>query len=96
MTAAAGLDETIHAPHRLRICAFLAATDEAEFGALRDMLGVSDSVTSKHVRVLEQAGYVQVSKPTGRGRVRTWVSLTSAGRAAFTGHVDALRQITGG
>ncbi len=65
----AGLDETIHAPHRLRICAFLASTDEAEFGTLRDLLGVSDSVTSKHLKVLEQAGYAKVSKPTGHGRV---------------------------
>jgi len=91
----AGLDETIHAPHRLRICAFLAATDEAEFSALRDLLGVSDSVTSKHLKVLEQAGYAKVSKPTGRGRVKTWVSLTPAGRTAFAAHVDALRRITG-
>lgn len=93
MTAA--LDETIHAPHRLRICAFLAATDVAEFGTLRDLLGVSDSVTSKHVRVLERAGYAKLSKPTGNGRVRTWIALTPAGRQAFAAHVAALRQITG-
>jgi DNA-binding MarR family transcriptional regulator len=98
MTSApeAGLDEVIHAPHRLRICAFLAVTDEAECGTLRDLLGVSDSVTSKHVRVLQEAGYATLSKPTGRGRVRTWVALTDAGRAAFAAHVAALHEITGG
>jgi len=97
MTAA--FDETIHAPHRLRICAFLDATASAEFSAIRDMLGVADSVVSKHVKVLQAAGYVSLDKPTGRGgRVRTWLSLTPAGRRAFAGHVRALRELveTGG
>lgn len=89
------LDETIHAPHRLRICAYLDATSSAEFGALRDMLGVADSVLSKHLKVLQDAGYVTLSKPTGRGRVKTWAGLTPEGRAAYAQHVAALRALIG-
>ena len=90
----AEFDEIVHAPHRLRICAFLGATSAAEFAALRDLLGVADSVVSKHVKVLQDAGYVKVTKPTGRGgRVRTWVELTPAGRAAYAGHVAALKNL---
>ena len=86
-------DETIHAPNRLRICAFLDATTSTEFSVLRDLLGVADSVLSKHLRVLQDGGYVEMTKPTGRGRVRTWVSLTPAGRRAYRSHVAALRAL---
>ncbi|GAA4941913.1 transcriptional regulator [Actinoplanes utahensis] len=89
-------DETIHAPHRLRICASLDATDSTEFGVLRDMLGVADSVLSKHLKVLQDAGHVTITKPTGRGRVKTWVSLTPSGRKAYAGHVAALRAMIDG
>lgn len=90
-----GLDEVIHAPHRLRICAYLEGASSVEFGALRDLLGVADSVVSKHLKVLQDAGYVTITKPTGRGRVRTWVELTPAGRQAYAAYVATLRQLIG-
>lgn len=87
-------DEIIHAPHRLRICAFLATLSEAEFGTLRDHLGVADSVLSKHLKVLAGAGYVELAKPVGTGgRMRTWVSLTREGRRAFRGHLAELQRM---
>lgn len=87
------LNEVIHAPNRLQICAFLTSVDRAEFSVVRDMLGVTDSVTSKHIKVLEQAGYVNIAKPTGQGRIKTWLKLTPSGRIAYTAHVDALRRL---
>lgn len=93
MTARPRFDETIHAPHRLQIAALLAAVDFAEFATVRDELGVSDSVLSKQVRVLEEAGYVKVSKVTVDSRQRTRLSLTPAGRRAYDGHVAALQEI---
>ena len=89
-------DEVVHAPHRLRICAFLDASSSAEFSVLRDLLGVADSVLSKHLKVLQDAGYLAVSKPTGRGRVKTWVNLTSEGKHAYAGHVAALKKLMDG
>lgn len=86
-------DETIHAPNRLRICAFLNATTNTEFSVLRDLLGVADSVLSKHLKVLQDAGHVETTKPTGRGRVRTWVKLTPTGRQAYRNHVAALQAL---
>jgi DNA-binding MarR family transcriptional regulator len=88
-------DAIIHAPNRLRICAALSVVTEAEFGTIRHALGVSDPVLSKHLRVLQNAGYVTLSKPTGFGRVRTWICLTPAGRAAFHGHVAELQRLAG-
>lgn len=86
-------NDVIHAPVRLRICAFLDAVSAAEFATIRDMLGVADSVVSKHLKVLQEAGYVKLSKPAGNGRIRTWVELTRDGRNAYSGHVAALRQL---
>ena len=51
---------------------------------------------SKHVKQLEEAGYVAVRKSTRASRVRTSLALTPAGRAAFDAHVAELRRITGG
>jgi DNA-binding MarR family transcriptional regulator len=94
MTAPA-FDEIIHNPVRLRACATLAGLDFAAFPALRDELGVSDSVLSKHLATLEAVGYVKLEKATSEGRLRTSVSLTPKGRKAYTAHVAALRSIVG-
>lgn len=93
MSATARFDETVHAPNRLQICAILSAVDSADFATVRQALDVADSVLSKHVRVLHEAGYVDVHKSSFASRVHTSLSLTSAGRAAYDGHVAALRAI---
>jgi len=92
---AAALDPMIHAPLRLQICAMLAAADIVEFAAVREMLDVSESVLSKHVKVLAQAGYAAVRKATSDHRQRTWLALTPAGRKAFAAHAAALRSLVG-
>jgi DNA-binding MarR family transcriptional regulator len=88
-------DAVIHPPPRLQVCGLLAAVDDMEFSTVRDTVGVSDSVLSKHVKQLEEAGYVKVHKATRASRLRTTLSLTAAGRAAFDAHVAELRRIAG-
>ena len=96
MTAVAPhFDAVIHPPPRLQICGLLAAVDLMEFAAVRDRVGVSDSVLSKHVKHLEEAGYVAVRKATVASRQRTSLSLTREGRRAFDAHVAELRRIAG-
>jgi len=86
---------TIHAPNRLQICATLAANSSVEFLTLKQQLDVSDSALSKHIKTLEDAGYVVVEKKASSGRQRTWLSLSKAGLEAFEGHVGALKAIVG-
>ncbi|MDR1213490.1 MAG: transcriptional regulator [Propionibacteriaceae bacterium] len=88
-------DAEIHAPVRLRVCGALSEVEAVEFAVLRDQLGVADSVLSKHLARLEDAGYVELRKGAAGGRPRTWAALTVRGRAAFAGHVAALREIAG-
>ncbi|MFJ8828118.1 transcriptional regulator [Streptomyces sp. NPDC102467] len=90
-----GFDTTIHAPNRLRICALLDITDEAEFGLVQRQLDLSASVLSKHVAVLMDAGYVAQRKAVRDTRQRVWLHLTRQGREAYQGHLAALRAIVG-
>ena len=89
------LDPIIHAPLRLQICSALAAAESLDFAGLRAALDVSESVLSKHVKVLEAAGYVAVRKAASEGRQRTRLALTPAGREAFAAHAAALRALIG-
>lgn len=86
-------DAVIHAPNRLQICAFLSPLEEAEFQVLRQELDVSDSVLSKHLKKLEEAGYVNFRKRVVHGRQRMWAGLTKSGRRAFAGHVAELQRL---
>jgi DNA-binding MarR family transcriptional regulator len=88
-----GFSEVIHVPTRLRICALLAGAGEVEFSVVRDALSLSDSVLSKHLKVLEQAGFVGLRKGTINTRTRTWAHLTKAGQRAFKAHVEELQKI---
>lgn len=85
----------IHAPNRLRICAALDPMEEVEFAWLRDTLGVSDSVLSKQITVLVEAGYVAQRRAVRETRQRVWLRLTKQGRAAYRAHVVALHAIVG-
>jgi DNA-binding MarR family transcriptional regulator len=88
-----GFDEIIHPHPRLSIVAILAAADWAEFGFLRDSVGLSDSALSKHLSTLEQAGYLTIRK-TNTGRLRrTHLQLTDVGRRAFDAHAAALQSL---
>jgi DNA-binding transcriptional ArsR family regulator len=87
------LDPVIHAPTRLQIVSVLAAAEEAEFGFVRDTLGISDSVLSKHASALETAGYVRIRKGYVGKRPKTWFSLTDQGRSAFADYVRNLQKI---
>lgn len=90
---AGGLDPVLHAPARLQIAALLSRVEDAEFATIREIVDVSDSVLSKHLAALGEAGYVRLRKAALDGRQRTWASLTSAGRKAFAAHMAALHEL---
>ena len=88
-----GFDPVLHPPARLQIAAVLAQAQEAEFALLKSITGASDSVMSKHLAALADAGYVALRKAVADGRQRTWARLTSSGRTAFRRHVKALEAL---
>jgi DNA-binding MarR family transcriptional regulator len=85
-------DQTFTSPARLAICAYLHPVESAEFSALRAYLEITDSALSKQLRILIDNRYVATRKVSGLGRLRTWVSLSPTGRAAFDAHVEVLQK----
>ena len=66
----ADLDPHLQAPARLKLATMLTAVTEVEFAFLRDRLEVSDSVLSKHLSALGEAGYVGCARAPTRAGVR--------------------------
>jgi len=93
MDVPTGFDAVLHPPARLQIAAVLAQAQEAEFALLKSITGASDSVMSKHLSAMADAGYVTIRKAAADGRQRTWAKLTSDGRVAFRDHVKALEAL---
>ena len=87
------IDPVLHAPARLQIAAVLAKVSEAEFAKLREIVQVSDSVLSKHLAALSDAGYLRLRKGPIDGRQRTWAALTAKGSKAFAAHMRALHAL---
>jgi DNA-binding MarR family transcriptional regulator len=89
----ARFDELIHPSTRLSIVALLASADWIDFAFVRDRLGLSDSALSKQLTTLEEAGYIVIERPVSNRRRRVRARLSDTGRAAFEGHVAALRAV---
>ena len=87
------LDRVIHEKGRLAIMSLLAATPELSFTELRDTLEMTDGNLTSHLRTLQEAGYVAVSKSYRDNRPLTTCALTAAGKRAFAAYIDLLEQI---
>lgn len=90
------LDDTVHQRARLGLLAVLNEVGRADFGFLKDSLGLTDGNLSRHLQVLQDAGFVKITKAFEGRRPRTWVSSTRSGRAAFASEVAALRELLAG
>ena len=87
------LDRVIHEKGRLAIMSALAATPQLSFTEMRDTLNMTDGNLTAHMRTLQDAGYVSVTKEFHGGRPLTTFSLTAPGKKAFTSYIDLLEQI---
>lgn len=95
----ARLDELIHQPVRLRVMATLVAAGgrrPLDFTFLRDQLELTDGNLGAHLRKLEEAAYVEVTKTFVGRKPRTYLRATKAGRRAFASHVRALEDVLRG
>lgn len=87
------MQDEVHQRVRLGILATLNGAARADFGYLRETLGVSDGNLGRHLKVLEDAGLVSTAKVFEGGRPRTWITITRAGRSAFGAELAALRDL---
>lgn len=77
------LDKLIHAPARLAIVTQLMVVEEADATWLQGQTGLSWGNLATHVRKLEDASYLTVSKVFADRKPRTVFRLTEAGRVAY-------------
>jgi len=87
------LDRVIHEKGRLAIMSMLAASPELSFTEMRDALGMTDGNLTTHIRTLQEAGYLSVTKSFQNNRPHTTCSLTAAGKRAFSDYINLLEQI---
>ena len=87
------LDRIIHEKGRLAIMSLLAASPELSFTELRESLSMTDGNLTTHIRTLQEAGYISVTKSYARNRPLTTCSLTALGKKAFTTYINLLEQI---
>ncbi|MGC7094028.1 transcriptional regulator [Amycolatopsis lurida] len=93
------LDPVIHAQARLRVTVALAALEEGDsisFPRLQDLLGMTAGNLSTHLRKLEDAEYVEITKTHQRRTPVTYVTLTRRGRLAFEDYTAALKSLLNG
>jgi DNA-binding MarR family transcriptional regulator len=87
------IDRVIHEKGRLPIMSLLAASTSLSFTELRDELGMTDGNLSMHIKTLQEAGFVSVTKSYSNQRPLTTCALTPGGRKAFADYIDLLEQI---
>ena len=87
------LDRVIHEKVRLAIMSLLAASARLSFTEMRDTLNMTDGNLTAHMRTLQEAGYVSVTKAFQGGRPLTTYSLTAEGRKAFATYINLLEKI---
>jgi DNA-binding MarR family transcriptional regulator len=87
------LDRVIHEKGRLAIMSLLAAAPKLSFTELRDTLDMTDGNITTHIRTLQEAGYVSVTKSFEGSRPLTTCALTESGRKAFASYINLLEQI---
>lgn len=90
------LDDSVHQRTRLGILTILNESGRADFNFLRQTLELTDGNLSANLSKLESLGYIEIDKRIEGTRPRTWLTLTRAGRAAFTTEIEALREIVAG
>ena len=87
------LDRVIHEKGRLAIMSMLAASPELSFTEMRDGLNMTDGNLTTHIRTLQEAGYVSVTKSFQNNRPLTTCALTATGKKAFAGYINLLEAI---
>ena len=87
------LDRVIHEKGRLAIMSMLAASPELSFTEMRDALGMTDGNLTTHIRTLQEAGYISITKSFQNNRPHTTCSLTASGKKAFTNYINLLEAI---
>jgi DNA-binding MarR family transcriptional regulator len=89
-----GLDRVIHERARLGVLSSLIAYPKGlPFAELKQLCALTDGNLSRHLRVLQAAKLVEISKGFEHNRVRTVCRMTGRGRKRYLDYVSVLEQV---
>ena len=89
------LNETIHQSTRLRIMTMLVSmpeTDRLSYGFIQNTLDLTGGNLTTHLRKLEDADYLVITKEFLNSKPRTWLQATPTGRRAFAEYLSNLEK----
>lgn len=87
------IDDVVHGRMRLGILAYLKGAESVDFVTLRATLEASDGNLSTQLRLLEQAGYVELTKGFSGRRPQTTITITTSGIEALAAYKRALLKL---
>jgi len=85
-----GFDRLLEHRSRLAICVLLTREKSINFARLKYLLEESDGNLGAHLRRLEAAGYIAVTKSFIDRKPESRYALTAEGRRRLAAHLDAL------
>lgn len=89
-----GLDRVMHEKARLGILTSLVGHPRSlAFSDLMRLCALTQGNLSRHLAVLEEAGFVEIAKGFEGRRPRTDIRLTPAGRKRFLDYLDVLESV---
>lgn len=89
-----GLDRVIHERARLSVLTSLVAHPKGlVFGDLKDLCALTDGNLSRHLQVLQDAGFVDIAKGYDRNRPQTVCRITPLGRKRYLEYLTVLDQV---
>jgi DNA-binding MarR family transcriptional regulator len=89
-----GLERVMHEKARLGMLTSLMAHPEGLlFGDLKELCSLTDGNLNRHLKVLQEAGLVEVWKGTKRNRPQTLCRITATGRKRFLEYIEALERV---
>ncbi|MCA1808536.1 MAG: transcriptional regulator [Kiritimatiellia bacterium] len=88
------LEKIFHEPNRLAIMSALCVAEKGlTFNALREQCSLTDGNLNRHLKVLEEAEAIRVTKAFVKNKPRTTIFLSKNGLKRFGEYLAALQQV---
>ncbi|MCA0364006.1 MAG: transcriptional regulator [Spirosomataceae bacterium] len=89
-------NKTFESKARLGIMSVLMVNESVNFNTLKDLLQLTDGNLATHLKSLEDAGYISVTKEFIGRKPNTLYTATADGKKAFVDHLNVLEQLIKG
>ncbi|MBL7115359.1 MAG: transcriptional regulator [Kiritimatiellae bacterium] len=88
------LEKIFHEPNRLSIMSALCASDTSlTFNELRNQCDLTDGNLNRHLKVLDEAEAICITKAFVKNKPQTTVTLSKKGLQRFQDYLSALQQV---